>query len=128
MLHHGLGDAHGVDGVGGLVCGETHHALDAGVDGGVEHVVGALDVGLYGLHGEKLTARHLLESGRVEDIVHPGHGVGNGAGIPHVADEEFDLLGLVGVFRLQLVAHVVLLLLIAGEDADLADVGGEKVL
>lgn len=29
---------------------------------------------------------------------------------------------------LQLVAHVVLLLLIAGEDADLADVGGQEML
>ena len=127
VLHHGFGDAHGVDGVGGLVGGQAHDPLHPRVDGGVEHVVGALDVGLDRLHREEFAARHLLERRRVEDVVHPGHGVGHRARIAHVADVKFDLSGAVGVPRLQLVAQVVLLLLVAREDADLTDVGVEKV-
>ena len=37
-------------------------------------------------------------------------------------DEEFDFSGCLRHFRLELVSHVVLLLLVPGEDADLADV------
>ena len=40
-LHHGLGLAHGVDGVGGLVGGQAHDAVHALVDGGMQDVVRA---------------------------------------------------------------------------------------
>ena len=55
VLHHGLGDAHGVDGVGGLIGGEAYHALHASVDGGVQRVVCTHHIRLDGLHREELT-------------------------------------------------------------------------
>ena len=128
MLHHRLGDAHCIDGVGGLVGGQADHTLNAGVNGGVQHIVGADDVRLHGLHGEELAAGHLLECSCMEDVIHAGHGVPDGLRVAHIADVELDLVGVLGVLGLQLMAHIVLLFFIAGEDADLADVGGEKML
>ena len=122
-LHHGFGHPHGVDGIGSLVRRQTHHPLDAGVNGGVEHVVRTDDVGAHGLHGEELAGGHLLQGSGVEDVVHPGHGVPYRLGIAHVTYVELDFLGGLRVPGLELVAHIVLLLLIPGEDADLADVG-----
>lgn len=127
-LHHGLGLAHGVDGVGGLVGGQAHDAVDALLDGGVQDVVRAEDVGAHGLHGEELTGGHLLEGGGVEDVVHAVHGVAHALGVPHVADEEAHLGGELRGLLLQAVAHVVLLLLVAREDADLGQVGVHEVL
>ena len=127
-LHHGLGLAHGVDGVGRLVGRQAHDAVHALVDGGVEHVVRADDVGAHGLHGEELAGGHLLERGRVEDVVHAVHGVAHRLGVADVTDEEAHLGGELGGPLLQAVAHVVLLLLVAGEDADLGQVGVHEVL
>ena len=127
-LHHGLGLAHGVDGVCRLVGGQAHDAVHALVDGGVEHVVRADDVGAHGLHGEELAGGHLLEGGGVEDVVHAVHGVAHALGIADVADEEAHLGGELGGLLLQAVAHVVLLLLVAREDADLGQVGVHEVL
>ena len=126
-LHHGFADAHGVDGIGRLVRGQADHALYPRVDGRVEDVVRADDVRTHGLHGEELAGGHLLERGSVEDVVHARHGVAHGLRIAHVADVELDLLGVLRMLRLQLVAHVVLLLLVAGEDADLLEVGVQEV-
>ncbi len=64
----------------------------------------------------------------MEDVVDAGHGIPDGLRVAHVANVELDLAGILRVVGLQLVAHVVLLLLIAGEDADLADVGGQEML
>ena len=128
VLHHGLGDAHGVDGIGGLVGGQADHTLDTGINGGVEDVVGADDIGLDGLHGEELAGGDLLQGSGVEDVVHAGHGVLDGLGIPDIADIELDLLGGLRVPGLELVAHIVLLLFVPGEDADLLQVRVQEVL
>ena len=128
VLHHGLGDAHGVDGVGRLVGGQADHPLHAGFDGGVQDVVRADDVGLHRLHGEKLAGGHLLQSRGVEYVVDAGHGVPDGLGIADVADVELHLFGGLRVPGLQLVAHIVLLFLVAGEDADLLQAGVKKML
>ena len=127
-LHHGFADAHGVDGIGRLIRGQADHALHPRVDCRVEDVVGALHVRAHGLHGEELAGRHLLERRGVEDVVHPRHGVPDGLRVAHIADVELDLLRVLRVFRLKLVAHVVLLLLISGEDADLLEIGVQEVL
>ena len=128
VLHHRLGDAHGVDGIGGLVGGQADDALHARVNGGVQDIVRADDVRLHGLHREELAGGHLFQRCRVEDVVDAGHGVPDGLRAAHIADVELDLAGILRVVGLQLVAHIVLLLLIAGEDADLADVGGQEML
>lgn len=127
-LHHGLGLAHGVDGVGRLVGGQAHDAVHALLDRGVEHVVRADYVGAHGLHGEELAGGHLLQGGGVEDVVHAVHGVAHALGVADVADEEADLGGELRGPLLQAVAHVVLLLLVAREDADLGQVGVHEVL
>ncbi len=126
MLHHGLGDAHGVDGIGRLIRGQADHALDMIGNRGVEHIVRADDVRLHGLHREELAGGNLLERCRMEDVVHAGHGVRDGLRVADIADVEFDLVRGFRVLRLELVAHIVLLLFVAGEDADFADVGGKK--
>ena len=126
LLLNGLGDAHGIDGIGGLVGGEADDALDTGINGGIEGVVGANDVGLDGLHGEELAGGHLLEGGGMEDVVNALHGVTEGGLVAHIANVELNLIGHFGHTGLEVVTHVVLLLLVAGEDADFANIGLKK--
>ena len=128
VFHHGLADAHSVDGIGRLIRGQADHALHTRINGRMQHVVRALNIRPHGLHGEELAGRHLLERSSVEDVVHPRHGIADGLRVAHVTDVKLDLFGMLRVFRLKLVAHVVLLLLIAGENADLAKVGVEEML
>ena len=56
------------------------------------------------------------------------HGVAHALGVADVADEEAHLGGELRGLLLQAVAHVVLLLLVAREDADLGQVGVHEVL
>ena len=128
VLHHGLGDAHGIDGIGGLVGGQADDTLHTCVNGSVEDVIGTDDVGLNSLHGEELAGRNLLQGSGVEDVVHAGHGVLDGLGVADIADVELDLLGGLRVPGLKLVAHIVLLLFVPGEDADLLQVRVQEVL
>ena len=94
----------------------------------MQHVVGADDVGAHGLHGEELAGRHLFQCGGVEDVVHAVHGVANRLGVAHVADQEPNLRCELGALLLQTVTHVILLLLVAREDADLLEVRVHEVL
>lgn len=64
----------------------------------------------------------------MEDVVHAVHGVAHALGVADVADEEAHLGGELRGPLLQAVAHVVLLLLVAREDADLGQVGVHEVL
>ena len=98
----------------------------AGVNGRVKNVVRADDVGLDGLHREKLAARDLLEGGGVEDVVHAAHRALQRGPVAHVADVEFDLARDLRIIGLVLMPHVVLHLLVAREDADLLDVSLEE--
>ena len=122
LFFDSFGDAHGVDGIGGFVGGETDDALHTCIDGGIKGVVGADDVGLDGFHGEELATGHLLQGSCMEHIVHAFHGVLQRASIANVTDVELDLACHFGHTGLEIMAHVVLLLLVAGEDADLADI------
>jgi hypothetical protein len=128
VLHHSLGDAHGIDGVGCLIGGQANDTLNACVDGSVQHVVRTDDVGLDSLHGEELAGRNLLQSGSVEDVVNTGHGVTDRLGIADITDVELDLLGVFRVFSLKLVTHIVLLLFITRENANLLQVRIQEVL
>lgn len=94
----------------------------------MEHVIRADDIGLHGLHREELAGGHLLERRRMEDVVHAGHGVRDGLRVADIADVEFDLMGCLRVLGLELVAHIVLLLFVAGENADFLEVGVKEVL
>ena len=127
MFHHGFGNPHCVDGIGRFVGGQANDPLDACLDGGMEHVVSSNDIGADGFHREELTGRHLLEGCGMEYVVNPRHGVSQRLRVADIADVEFDLIGVVRVFCLEFMAHVILLLFVAGENADLANVGGQKV-
>ena len=128
MLHHGLGDAHGIDGVSGFIGRKADHALHACFNGGMQHVVGALNVGAHGLHGEKLAGRNLLERSGMEDKVDAGHHIAQALDVAHIADVELDFIVIVRIVGLQLMAHVVLLFLVTAENADLADISRQKML
>ena len=127
VLHHRLGDAHGVDGIGGLVGGQADDALHARVNGGVQDIVRADDVRLHGLHREELAGGHLFQRCRVEDVIDAGHGIPDGLRVVHVADVESNFLRCFRMFSLQFMPHVVLFLLIAREDANFFQVRIQKV-
>ena len=128
LLLDGLRDAHRVDGIRGLVRGEANHALHTGIDGGIERVVRTHHIGLHGLHREELARRNLLQSSGMEHVVHALHGVLQRALVANVADVELDLVGYFRHAGLEVVAHIVLLLLIARKDADFTDVGAQETV
>ena len=64
----------------------------------------------------------------MEDVVHAMHGIAAGLEVAHIADIELDLVGHLGHGRLEVMAHVVLLLLISGEDADFANISGKEAV
>ena len=128
VLHHGLGDTHSVDGVGCLIGGQADDTLDTSINSGVQHIISADDVGLDSLHGEELAGRNLFQSGSVEDVVNTGHCVTDGLRVADIADVELHLLCSVRVLGLKLMTHIVLLLLVTGEDTDLLQIGIQKVL
>ena len=64
----------------------------------------------------------------MENIVYAGHGIPNRLGVAHIANVKFHLVGVFRVLGLQLMAHIVLLFLIAGENADLFEVRVQKML
>ena len=128
LLLHGLGDTHGVDGIGGLIGGETDNGTYASLDGGSQDIVRADDIGLDGLHREELTARNLLQCCGMENVIHARHGIAARLQVAYIADKKLDLVCHVRVFHLVFVAHIVLLLLIAREDADFSDICTEKAV
>ena len=128
LLLHGLGDTHGVDGIGGLIRGEADDGTYASLDGGSQDIVRADDIGLYGFHREELTARDLLQCCGMEDVIHTRHGIAARLQVAYIADKKLDFMGHIRVFHLVFVAHIVLLLLIAGEDADFSDICTEKAI
>jgi len=56
------------------------------------------------------------------------HGVTEGGLVAHIANVELNLVGHFGHTGLEVVTHVVLLLLVAGEDADFANVGLQEAV
>ena len=128
LLLHGLGDTHGVDGIGGLVGGEADDGTYACLNSSSQDIVRADDIGLDGLHREELTARDLLQCCGMEDVIHARHGVAARLQVAYVSDKKLDLVCHVRVFHLVLVTHIILLLLIAGEDADFSYIRTEKAV
>ena len=70
------------------------------------------------LHGEELAARHLFERRRMKHVIRPPRGVAQALQVADIAYVEFDPGSVLRVLRLQFMAHIVLLFLVAGEDAD----------
>lgn len=116
FLHHRLAGSHGVDRIGCLVGGEADDLLHPCIDAGRQHVVGTDDVGLHRLHREELTGGDLLQCSSAENKVNAIESITDAAVVAYIADVVLDLVVLVEV------THVVLLLLVAAEDADLCNV------
>ena len=128
FLLEGLADAHRIDGICGFVGREADDALDASIDGGVKGVVRADDICLHGLHREEFTAGDLLKGRCVEHVVDTLHRILQRALVANVSDIELNLICDIGILGLILVTHVVLLLFVTGEDADLANIRAKKAL
>lgn len=128
LLFDGLGDAHGVDGVCRFISGEADHTLDFRFNGSSQDIVRAYDIGPNRFHREKLTGGHLLQSGGVENIIRAGNRTPAALQATHITDVEFDFVRDVGVSGLVFVTHVVLFLLVTGEDADFFDIRCKETL
>ena len=115
LLHHGLADAHGIDGIGSLVGRKHYYILYTMRYGRFQYIVRADHIGLHSLQREELATGNLLQGGGGEYIIHSYHSTINGLAITHVTDVEF-------YFRiLQGMPHIVLLLLITAKDANFLD-------
>ena len=64
----------------------------------------------------------------MEDIVDARHGIATTLQMAHIANEKLDFVGYIRIFGLILMAHIILLLLIARKDADLANIGPEETV
>ncbi|MNV79773.1 hypothetical protein D3C71_1733410 [compost metagenome] len=73
LFHHGLADAHGVDGIDRLVGAEADDAFYACGDCSFQDILGAEDIGADCLHWVEFARRYLLEGGRVEDVIYTAH-------------------------------------------------------
>jgi hypothetical protein len=82
-----FGGAVKIDGTGGFVRAEGHNLLDLLVDGHVDDVLRAHDVGLHCLEGVILRGRHLLQRGGVNDVIDSIEGPVQALFIPNIADE-----------------------------------------
>ena len=64
----------------------------------------------------------------MENVVHPVHGILDTLEVAHITDVELDLVGRFRHLGLEFVAHVVLLFLVAAENADFANIGLEEAV
>lgn len=122
LLHQRLGHAHGVDGVRRLIRGEEYRLLHPVGDAGGDDVVRPQDVGFHRLHGVKLAGGYLLQRRGVEHVVYPAKGADDGGVVPHVPDVEPELLRICRKRLLIGMTHIVLLLLVPGENAYLPNI------
>ena len=90
----------------------------------MKDIIRTLNIRFYRLHWEELTRRNLLKSCSMPDIINARHSVRYRPRISDVSNIEFHFIGVIRILRLQIMPHVILLLLIATENTDLADVSG----
>ena len=128
LLLHGLGHTHCIDGICSLVGRQADDTLDALLNGSSKYIISTDNIGAHGFHGEELAGGHLLQGSSMEDVVHTVHSTTHRLQVAHIADVKLDLICYLGHLCLILMTHIILLFLIAGEDADLANVGGEETV
>ena len=88
------------------------------------HIVGPCHIGFDRLHRIKLAGRHLLQSCGMKYIIHTAERIQNGIVIPYITYVELDLFRMLRIQLLIGMPHIILLLLIPREDADLCNIGG----
>ena len=120
FLHDRLRHPHRVDRIHRLVGGEHDRALDAAGHRRLQDVLSPERVGAQCLQRIELAGGHLLQRRGVKDVVHAVERRRDAVVVADVADVELQLR--TGVAE----PHVLLLLLVAAEHADLGDVGIEE--
>ena len=128
LFHDSLGHAHGIDRIRRLIRRQEDRLLHTVGNTGGNDIVRADHVGLDRLHGVKLTGGHLLERSGVKHIVHAAKCMDDGVIVAHIADVKLDLLRVLRIQLLIGMAHIILLFFVARENADLADVRGQKAV
>ena len=126
LLHHGLGDTHGVDRVGCFVRREDDDILNAVSDSGEKYIVGAFYIRTHSLHRVEFARGYLLQCGRREDIIDSVHCEIYSLTVAYISNIEFYFVRNVRTISLKEVAHVILFLLVAREDTNFPDVGVEE--
>lgn len=120
LLHHRLGDSHGVDRIHRLVGAEGDNSFDAFGYGSVENIFGAENIGLDRFQRIKFTRRDLLQGRSLKDIIDSVHGRQQTVVGAHVADVELDF----GIGETD--AHIFLLQFVTGKNADLFDLSAKE--
>ena len=96
------------------------------LDAGIDHIIGTQDVGLDGFQGIKFAGRDLFQSSGMEDIIHTLESILDRFVVSDIADIEFQLLGIFRILLLIFMTHVILFLLITGQDPDLPDIAAQE--
>ena len=99
-----------IDRVAGLVRGKGEHVLHAVAQRGMNHVLGAVDVGVQALERVVFGGGHMLHRGRVHDAVDFAHRHLEAVRVANVADEVADRRI---VMQVEALLHFVLLELVA---------------
>src|SRR5690606_31881183 len=115
LFHQGLRHSHRIDRIDGLIGAQGNDLGDAVLDGRVDDVVATDNVRHDGLHGEELARRYLLQGGCMKHVVHAFHDRVYARPVAHVADVKLHAAVV------ELVAHHVLLQLVATEDPNFTE-------
>ena len=114
LVTHQLGSPVKVYRINRLICGKGNHPLHIGIQGRVNHILGAVYICTDCLVGIILTGRHLLQCSRMDNIIHTFKGSSEPVFIPYIADK-------ISHFRLiffKFILHDKLLKLIPGVNDD----------
>ena len=109
-----FGGAIKIDRIYGFVGAQGQNSMHALVDGGIDHVAAAHDVGLDGFKRVVFARRHLLKRGRVDHDRHSGKGALQALRVAHVPNEVAEA-GMIEAPH----PHIVLLELVTAEDDEL---------
>ena len=120
LLHHGLADAHGIDGIGSLVGRKHYYILYTMRYGGFQYIVRTDHIGLHSLQREELATGNLLQGGSRKHIIHSHHGTVHRLTVTHITNVKFYF----GI--LQVMTHVILFFLVTAKNTDFLDVTIKK--
>ncbi len=101
-------------GIHRFVGAQRQHPADALIDGGINHVLAADDIGLNGLKRVVLTRRHLLERRRMNHDRYPGKSALQTLRVAYISDEVAQA-GMIEAGG----AHIVLFEFVPAEDDEL---------
>ena len=110
LFLNSLGNAHRIDRVRSLIRRETDDTFHSCIDSRIQRIIRSYHVRLYCLHRKELTRWHLLQSCRVEHVVHSHHRILQCRFAAHITDVEFNLVCNFGHTCLEVMTHIILFL------------------